>query len=90
MSDDSFEFKKEVEIKVEAELEFKVDVDVEVKKEVKVDVDIEQKVELKGNVAIFAIDVEALGYDTFVELNLAVLTTDEMSQITAVGEAATG
>jgi hypothetical protein len=80
-----FEFEKEVDIDVKAELEIDVDVDVDIDKDIDVKVETKVETDIEDNTAQFNIDVEAIGENTFVELDVFVLTTDQMSMITATG-----
>jgi preprotein translocase subunit SecB len=84
-----FEIEVSKDIDVNVDLNFDVDVDFNYDKDVDVKVDIKTDVDLEGNSAVFAIDVEALGGDTHVELALTVMTIeDTLSMISATGTAA--
>ena len=72
-------------INMEFDLDVDIDIDLDVDKDICVDVDID------GNEASFAIDVQAYGDDTSVDLNLVVAVLEgEWSSITASGYAAAG
>lgn len=82
-NDDDFNFDKDVDIKVDVEIDIEADVDVEVKKDVDIDVDIKSDIDLDGNYAEMIFDIQAIGDDTLVEFDVAVLTVDnELSSIT--------
>ncbi len=53
-----------------------------------VDHNIDICVDIEGNEASFAIDVQAFGDDSAVELNLVVVTNDDWASITATGYSA--
>lgn len=79
--DSSYEFDSDIE--VDFDFESDIDIDVDVHKDICVDVDID------GNEATFAIDLQAFGDDTSVDLNVvAVVVDNEWSSITATGYAA--
>jgi hypothetical protein len=78
------------DLDVDIHFDLDIDTDVSVYKDVDVDVDIYADADIKGNTALFNIDVEAFGHDSYTELNLFVLTTDNLSWITATGESAVG
>jgi hypothetical protein len=83
-----FEFDKEVKIDVETEIKFDVDVNVDIEKKINVETDV--KTNIEGNTAIVVADVEAIGKDTFVELDTSVLVVeDKLSSATVVATAAT-
>jgi hypothetical protein len=70
-------------INVDFDLDSNITFDLSVDKDINVDVDID------GNEASFAIDVQAYGSDTSVDLNLVVAVMEgEWSSITATGYAA--
>ena len=50
-----------------------------------VDHEIDVCVDIEGNEAYYAIDVQAFGDDSAVELNLVVVTNDDWASITATG-----
>jgi hypothetical protein len=53
-----------------------------------VDHEIDVCVDIAGNEAYYAIDVQAFGDDSAVELNLVVVTNDDWASITATGYSA--
>lgn len=61
-------------------------------KDLDVDADVDSKADVSGNLATVVFDVEALGDDTFTELDLNVLTTDKSSSIvgSAISAASSG
>lgn len=87
---DDYDFDKDINVDVDIDLEFDADVDVNYDSYTDIDADVCVDVEIDGNLANFNVDVEAVGDDSFAELNLAVLTTDELSMITASGSSAVG
>lgn len=85
--DDGYEFEKEIDIEVEAEIDF--DVDVEFDKDVDINVDVCADIDIDGNFASLVADVEAVGKDTLVEVDTAVLAVeDQLSSVTVVATAA--
>ena len=79
--DASYEF--DSDIRVEFDLDSEINIDLDVDKDICVDVDID------GNEATFAIDLQAYGENTSVDLNLVVAVLEgEWSSITATGYAA--
>ncbi|KAA2211951.1 hypothetical protein [Teichococcus oryzae] len=87
---DNYDFETDIEIDVDVDLDLYSDVDVYYSSDINIDANIDVDVDINGNLANFNVDVEAIGDDTFVELNLAVLTTDNLSMITASGTSAVG
>jgi hypothetical protein len=74
------DFDKEIDIDVDVDLEF--DVDVKVEKETDIDVKIDADADVHGNIAELILSVEAYGYDTYVQADVAILTIeDELSSI---------
>jgi hypothetical protein len=80
-NDDSFEFEKDLEIDVSIDLNMYLDVVQEVYVETEIYVDVCVDPYIEGNTAQLALDVEALGDDTFVDTQVSVLTTDDMSSV---------
>lgn len=79
--DASYEFDSKIDI--DFTLDSDIDIDLDVHKDICVDVDID------GNEATFAIDVQAYGTNTSVDLNVVVAVLEgEWSSITATGYAA--
>ncbi|NLS05289.1 hypothetical protein HGP14_18245 [Rhizobium sp. P32RR-XVIII] len=83
--DPGFEFDKDIDVEVDFDFDSYVDVDFY--KDVDIDVRTDVCVDIDGNQADFAIDVEAYGDDSYADLELNVLVTDELSSIVAVGTA---
>jgi len=76
-----FEFDKEIEIDFDTNIDFDTDIELDVYKDVDVDVRVDTHVE--GNSAFLTADVEAIGKDTFVEVDASVLAVeDTMSSVT--------
>jgi len=61
-------------------------------KDLDVAADVDSRADVSGNLATVVFDVEALGDDTFTELDLNVLTTDKSSSIvgSAISAASSG
>lgn len=91
MSDrNDFEFEKELDIDVDVEIDFDVDVDVDVEKDIDIDIDVKSDVDLDGNTAELTLDVQAIGDNTAVDAEVAILTVDnEMSSISLFAFSAT-
>lgn len=76
------------DLDIDVKKDFEVDVDVEFDVDVKVDVDIDKDIDVKtdidldGNAATLSLDVQAIGYDTLVEVVSTVLATDNYSSVT--------
>lgn len=80
---DYVDLKVEKEITIDVDPKFDLEVDVKVEKDVYIDVKTNVDVDIQGNQADLFFDVEALGKDTYVELDFVVLTVeDELSSIT--------
>ena len=72
----------EKEIDIEIYADFDVDVDVNLESDTDIDVDIDVHPTIDGNTANLFFSVEALGKDTFTELDFVVLTVeDQMTSI---------
>jgi hypothetical protein len=81
-----FRFNKNVSTTVSSTINFNTNVDFD--KTVDVDVDIYSDVFVNGNSATFSGDVEAIGNNSLAELDLSVLTTSELSSISAAAVSA--
>jgi hypothetical protein len=77
MTDTTFEV--EVEKKFDTEINFDQDtnIDINFDKDVNVDVDIKVDTDIDGNTAIFIFDAQALGKDTFVEVDATVIAIED-------------
>jgi ribosome-associated translation inhibitor RaiA len=74
------DFSKDIDVKVDTDLNF--DVDVDVKKETDIDVKVNADADVKGNTAELTLSVEAYGYDTYTQADVAILTMeDQLSSI---------
>ena len=80
-------FDKDIDVDVDLDLDFDVDVDVD--KDLDVDADVKSTVDVDGNSASLAFDVEAVGFDTFAEADVFVLTTSKLSAVGGLLVAAT-
>jgi preprotein translocase subunit SecB len=69
-----FEFDKDVEVDVVSDIDFNTEATVTIAKNVDVDVAVVTHVE--GNTAFLVADVEAIGKDTFVEVDASVLAVE--------------
>jgi hypothetical protein len=76
-----FEYDKDLEINVDIDFKLDADINVDVYKDIDIKADVDWKVEGEGNFADALIDVQAIGEDTFVEVDLVVLTTDGLSSV---------
>jgi|RhiMethySRZTD1v2_1073278.scaffolds.fasta_scaffold3479723_1 preprotein translocase subunit SecB len=84
-----FDYDKELSIDVDTNIDFDTDITLDVYKDVNVDVDVCTNVE--GNSAFLVADVEAIGTDTFVEVDASVLAVeDQLSSVTLAGQAVVG
>ncbi|GGG37805.1 hypothetical protein GCM10010964_27050 [Caldovatus sediminis] len=88
MWDYNFEVEKEIDVKVDYEVDLEISTDPKLDSWVDVDHYYDVDVDIKGNDATWNIDIEALGDNTSVQLNLFVLVTDYMSSIITTGYAA--
>jgi hypothetical protein len=82
------EVKKDIDLKVDFDLD--IDIDIDFKKNFDANIYINSDVDVKGNSTTLTFDAEAIGYDSVVEVDLVVLTTDGLSSasgsiISAVG-----
>lgn len=79
--DSSYDFESDINVDFYSELDIYSNIEVDHEIDVCVDID--------GNEATFAIDIQAFGHDTAVDLNLVVVVEEgEWSSITASGYAA--
>lgn len=88
MTDLTYDVKKDLEVKVDFDLN--ADIKIDIKKEKDVDIKVTSDVDIKGNLTEVFVSAEAIGYDSLVEVDTFVLTTDtlssaEVSVISAVG-----
>lgn len=82
MTDPKFEFEKDLEIDVDVDLDLEADLDLEIDSKTEIDIDVKSDIDLDGNSAELFFDVEAIGDDTAVIVDVAVLTVDnELSSI---------
>lgn len=74
------DFDKDIDVDVTVDLDFNVDVKVE--KETDIDVKVDAEADVDGNIAELTLSVEAFGYDTYTQADVAMLTIeDELSSI---------
>jgi hypothetical protein len=71
------EVKKDIDLKVDFDLD--IDIDIDFKKNFDANIYINSDVDVKGNSTTLTFDAEAIGYDSVVEVDLVVLTTDGLS-----------
>lgn len=79
------DFVKVIDVDVDISIDLTMDTEPSLYSDVYVNHGYSVEVDLSGNDATFNIDAEALGDDSSVELNLAVLTTADLSSIIATG-----
>jgi len=89
-SNDDFNWDLDVNYDFSVEVSLDFDTNVEYSSDFDVDPSIEVCVDIDGNFAGFNIDVQAVGDDSAVEVNLAVVTTDDYSSIALSGYSAVG
>ncbi|MEZ5775707.1 MAG: hypothetical protein R3D33_13655 [Hyphomicrobiaceae bacterium] len=83
------DFSKDIDIDVDFDQSF--DTDIKVDKDVDINVDIDVKADVEGNTAELTFDVEAVGKDTYAQLDFVVLTVeDELSSINGYAVSAVG
>lgn len=74
------DFDKEIDIDVY--FDFDVDVDIKIEKDTDIKVEIDTDLKVEGNTAELTFDVEAVGKDTYAQLDFVVLTVEyELSSI---------
>jgi hypothetical protein len=88
-NDNDFDFSKEIDIKIDFNLDSYVDIDLY--KDVDIDVDVKSDVDIEGNFASATFSVEAIGWATFAEADVHVLAIEnELSSVDGVLVAAVG
>ncbi|UEM24589.1 hypothetical protein JL100_030720 (plasmid) [Skermanella mucosa] len=84
-----FETDSDIEIDFDADINFDTEIKLDVYKDVDVDVKVETDVE--GNSAFLVADVQAIGKDTYVQVDTAVMTIeDQLSSVTVSAESVVG
>lgn len=78
----TYDVTKEIDVDVNVDVDVKFDLDVYVAKTTFINVDIFSAADIKGNVAELFLDLEAFGDDSYVQADIAILTTDSLSSIT--------
>ena len=68
------DFDKELDSDIEVDIDF--DTNIEFTKYVNVDIEVDSSVNIEGNLTSVTFDAEAFGYDTLVEVDIAVLTLE--------------
>lgn len=77
------------DIDASVSFDFDIDVDIELHKDVDINVDVSSGVHVDGNVTTSVVDVEAVGEDTLVEVDVVILSVeDELSSFSGVMVAA--
>jgi hypothetical protein len=71
------EVKKDIDLKVDFDLD--IDTNIDFKKNFDANIYINSDVDVYGNSTTVTFDAEAIGYDSVVEVDLVVLTTDGLS-----------
>jgi hypothetical protein len=85
----SFEFEKDVDLDIDNNIDFTAATTLTIAKDVDVDISVDTNIE--GNTAILVADVQAIGTDTFVQVDTSVITVENalssvsISIISAVG-----
>ena len=75
------DFEKDLRIDVDVDIDFDTDIDFD--KDYDADIKIDADADVKGNIATVVLDAEAVGKDTLVEVDAAVLTIEnELSSVT--------
>ncbi|MFG1412445.1 hypothetical protein V5G24_15160 [Xanthobacter sp. VTT E-85241] len=87
-SNDDFNWDLDVTYEFSSDVSLEFDTTTEYSSDFNVDPSIEVCVDIDGNFAGFNVDVQAVGDDTSVEVNLAVVTTDDYSSIPLSGYSA--
>jgi hypothetical protein len=83
-NDVDFDFEKNIDIDIDLNVDLDFDIDLD--KDVDIDVDIDVNPHIDGNTTSFTIEAEALGQDTFVEVDVVANSIeDELSSLTIVG-----
>lgn len=86
---DDVDFDKDIDIDIDFDQDF--DTDITLDKDVDINVDVCVDVDVEGNSAMLTFDVEAVGKDTFAELDFVVLAVeDELSSINGSASAVVG
>lgn len=88
--DYDYDFSKDIEVDVDVDVNLSFDLKVDVDKDTDIDVKITSDADIKGNVAELFLDLEAFGNDTYVQADIAILTTDDLSMITLYAVSAVG
>lgn len=82
--DVDFDFEKDIDIDIELDVDLDFDIDLD--KDVDIDVDIDADAHIDGNITNFTVEAEALGGDTFVEVDVVANSIeDELSSLTIIG-----
>lgn len=89
-SDTTYDFSKDIEVDVCVDVNLNFDLDVKVSKTTDIAVNIASDADIKGNVAELFLDLEAFGSDSYVQADIAILTTDTLSMITLYAVSAVG
>jgi hypothetical protein len=77
-------FHKDLDITVDIDLNMDLDIYVEVESNTLIVIDVASDAEIEGNIAQIALDAEAIGEDTFVDVAMSVLSVEnELSSISA-------
>lgn len=83
-ADIDFDFDKDIDVDIDLDVD--IDYDIDLDKDVDIDVDIDADAHIDGNITNFTVEAEALGDDTFVEVDVVANSIeDELSSLTIVG-----
>ena len=77
------DFDKDIDIDIDLDVD--IDYDIDLHKDVDIDFDLSSDLHIDGNTTSFTVEAEAVGDDTFVEVDVVALSTDGLSSLTMVG-----
>jgi hypothetical protein len=75
--DVDFDFKKDIDVDIDVKVDLEWDIDFY--KDVDVDIKVDSDVDVKDNLTSVAVEAEAFGDNSLVEVDISVLTTDYLS-----------
>ena len=86
--DPDVDVEKDIDVDIDYDLD--ADIDIDFDKDKDVDIDVDSDVDIDDNLTEVFVTAEAIGHDTLVEVDVFVLTTDDLSSaevsvISAVG-----
>jgi hypothetical protein len=89
-NNNDYDFSKDITVDVDVDVNLAFDLDVKVDKSTDICVYVNSDADIKGNVAELFLDLEAFGDDSYVQADIAILTTDSLSMITLYAVSAVG